>query len=784
MAFVLSGAVFSGSAFAAFRGRDGLLVLQPTRGSGLVLVGSHGGNVRRICTDASGCGTPVDPRWSPNGRELVFDDGHGSRQEIITAGGTCLWCLSAPALSPIGGSEPAFTSNGSGITFAGRRGTSSQGLWELGVGAAAPERRYSDPFTDAVSSSSATVAATRAGYVWVGDIGALRRLARGSSPSLSPGGTKVALTRGRWIYVVRVRGHESRRIALGGAPAFSPDGRSVAYIGAGGRVYVVSARGGHPRLVPGVRARAVDWQPLPSNEVTSCAEANGHIVATDGAETIRAASSASADHIGWNGCLTALGVPWHLNGSTEGDGYSTDLTDTALADPLAALNFYYSDKYGDQTDTIDVYDLRDGKLVSTNASPCPAEGTGCSVDSLQLNASGFTAWHATESVFYIPLTGISCPSTTVCVAVDAVGNVVTSTDPGAGEASAWTSATVDGSNPLTGVSCPTTTLCVAVDAAGNVVTSTDPTGGASAWQVAHVGMVLTGVSCTTTSLCVAVGLGGQAVTSTDPTGGAGAWTAADIDAGNSLTGISCPSSGLCVAVDAEGQILSSIDPSGGAAAWTSALIAGTPAFVGVSCPAVSLCVAAGNESNTTGVLPGSGFQGSHAIVSTDPTGGASAWSTANVGPGILPASSVACASVSLCVLSATGEAIVSTDPAGGQAGWPQTLAPSSFIGSSASGLSCPSAALCAGVTDEGAILTSTSPASATPDWMGATVEVPQCGGYTVCELEQIGAEDSQGMSVLDSIVTPDGGHELANLHLSGDELTWTDNGVPRSATLG
>jgi hypothetical protein len=91
------------------------------------------------------------------------------------------------------------------------------------------------------------------------------------------------------------------------------------------------------------------------------------------------------------------------------------------------------------------------------------------------------------------LSAVSCPSGSLCVGVDYWGNVVTATDP-TGGASAWTVAPVDPNGPalgfvdqpsLTGVSCPSVSLCVAVDRAGNVLTSANPTGGSSAWTVAH-----------------------------------------------------------------------------------------------------------------------------------------------------------------------------------------------------------------------------------------------------------------------------------------------------------
>ena len=66
------------------------------------------------------------------------------------------------------------------------------------------------------------------------------------------------------------------------------------------------------------------------------------------------------------------------------------------------------------------------------------------------------------------------------------------TDPTAG-ASAWTLASV---NPkgrgIHGLSCPTASLCVAVDYAGNVLTSTDPTGGPGAWSAAAIDRSPTG----------------------------------------------------------------------------------------------------------------------------------------------------------------------------------------------------------------------------------------------------------------------------------------------------
>src|SRR4029453_10415951 len=75
------------------------------------------------------------------------------------------------------------------------------------------------------------------------------------------------------------------------------------------------------------------------------------------------------------------------------------------------------------------------------------------------------------------------------------------------------------------VSCPSPSLCVAVDGDGNVVSSTQPTASASAWKVTRVpGRPRFGhISCPSRSLCVAVGANGVVATSRHPTGGGRRW---------------------------------------------------------------------------------------------------------------------------------------------------------------------------------------------------------------------------------------------------------------------
>src|SRR5664279_5486530 len=69
------------------------------------------------------------------------------------------------------------------------------------------------------------------------------------------------------------------------------------------------------------------------------------------------------------------------------------------------------------------------------------------------------------------LTAVSCPSRSLCVAVDATGAIITSSRPSTGP---WKRIIVPGAAAFNGVACPSESLCIAVDQAGDVVSSSDP----------------------------------------------------------------------------------------------------------------------------------------------------------------------------------------------------------------------------------------------------------------------------------------------------------------------
>jgi hypothetical protein len=357
---------------------------------------------------------------------------------------------------------------------------------------------------------------------------------------------------------------------------------------------------------------------------------------------------------------------------------------------------------------------------------------------------------------------MSCPSSSLCVAVDGYGNVVTSTDP-TGGTSKWTAVAID-NFALNDISCASTTLCVAVDQNGDVLTSTNPTGGAGAWAVTkidtHFAAYLVGVSCVPgQALCVAIDPFGNAFSSNDPSGGAGAWSKSGTD--DFLSSISCPSTSLCVAEGGDGSgkgdIVTTTDPGGASPSWALPQEVATRGFTGnISCSSSSLCVAAASpDSGSTGNLlvstnPTGGPTAWTATSlpnplgavtcasdslclamdyngaiwsSTNPTGGASAWSsTANdltdpyEGPVVYD--DLACASTSMCLALTGGAAASATAPTGGTSAWTDELIDDT---DSLTAASCPSSSFCASVDSLGNVATSTNPAGGAGAWSATNI---------------------------------------------------------------
>lgn len=231
-------------------------------------------------------------------------------------------------------------------------------------------------------------------------------------------------------------------------------------------------------------------------------------------------------------------------------------------------------------------------------------------------AQSSSKWHREFIDKKLAITGISCPSAQLCVAVDSHGQVMHSTHPLDG-VTAWShAARIDkatqpggGYAGLSAISCPTTTLCVAVDNAANgqVAFTTDPTGPASAWTLTTIGsgVTLDTVSCASATFCMIGGTDGYYTT--DPTGGSSAWkaTTALTSSYSVIASLTCNTIKLCVGVGygnaGVGLATASSTPS--TSTWSGALIGTNPpapnaqVVDSVACPARNFCVAADAASN-------------------------------------------------------------------------------------------------------------------------------------------------------------------------------------------
>lgn len=338
----------------------------------------------------------------------------------------------------------------------------------------------------------------------------------------------------------------------------------------------------------------------------------------------------------------------------------------------------------------------------------------------------------------IGLSGISCPTESLCVAVGGrQGTLAFSQSPTAGAGSwQWTKleypvgpgrTCVEGdpdclspSGALEAVSCASESLCALTTYDGWIFVSTDPSGGAGAWLPVNVNGIsqqgaahLISISCPSPSFCATVSGGsnnsnsGRILTSTDPT--SGRWQSVQLSSSIDFRSISCGTPSLCVAVAKEGRVFVSTDPTGGAGAWRAA---GTPGGPGdleaVDCVATQLCAA----GNMTG----------NVLSSTNPAGGVPTWTETNAG-GSVQITGVSCPTANACVaVDNNGDVTTSSDPTGGSASWHfENLIPFRATnpeqeppppGNALFAASCASVSLCALAGTEGRIFTSTDPFSA------------------------------------------------------------------------
>lgn len=109
--------------------------------------------------------------------------------------------------------------------------------------------------------------------------------------------------------------------------------------------------------------------------------------------------------------------------------------------------------------------------VATCWTRCPPRGPRGIVARSRNAGAKHPSWTAASHPGAGDLIAVDCPSAALCVATSDSGDVLTSTNPAAARPR-WTLRKIDGHEPITAISCPSARLCVAVDERGNVIVGT------------------------------------------------------------------------------------------------------------------------------------------------------------------------------------------------------------------------------------------------------------------------------------------------------------------------
>jgi hypothetical protein len=243
-------------------------------------------------------------------------------------------------------------------------------------------------------------------------------------------------------------------------------------------------------------------------------------------------------------------------------------------------------------------------LASCNTTTCaPAWTEETKIDTTQASATTPSA-----------LTGVDCPTTTLCVAVDYIGDAMIASNPAT---TPWkTKAPVASSGePLTGVGCDAALACIVVDGAGDGEVDDSLTASSSSWSSPQtiVPSGASAISCvaSSTALCAVADGSGAIATTTDPAAATPRWTSQTVDAGQELNAIACPSVGSCVAGDGSGDA-----------------VIGYGDFLAVSLPGAGTGSVTGTGAGATGSCPSlcdTGYPSTANVTLTESPAGGSAF---------------------------------------------------------------------------------------------------------------------------------------------------------------
>jgi hypothetical protein len=517
-------------------------------------------------------------------------------------------------------------------------------IWVVGRGRAA--RFLASGTGPSFSPSGRTIVFTRRGWIWAISAGGgrPRRLVRGSAAVFSPDGRSLAfIGRGDRVYVSGTRGRHARLVPGVRARAldWQPVPRHVANrcpVPAGATLLAQSAE-------------AV----VTVNPANAFAPWSGCLRATGKRRALAALTTAGSGYTNTLSGLQLAGrfVGFVLNYSDKYGGclnsvHRVDLGNGASIQP-------YQGCYGIDGLGLDSSGFLAWRAFEQVAGPHPliaaacasstvcvaGDGLGNAAASTTPSTGGWTLSHVAPS-----FAGMTCArGSTFCVGWVG-GNVMTSTDP---TSTAWSApTTIDPNNQIADIACPSSSLCVAVDGAGNVLTDNGGTWSSTSLDAGHF---LDGVSCPTTTFCVAVGQGGDVLV-----WNGSAWTKNPQPAESNvfaIGGVACPATNLCVSTDPNGHILTTHNPSlPGAWAQTSIPGAGFLSQHEPVCPSTTLCVVPDGGGNL--------------LVSTAPGSATPAWTSIHLASSPNAIATVACAPASTVCLATDedGNVLSTTNPTG------------------------------------------------------------------------------------------------------------------------
>ena len=288
----------------------------------------------------------------------------------------------------------------------------------------------------------------------------------------------------------------------------------------------------------------------------------------------------------------------------------------------------------------------------------------------------------------------------------------------------WSSAKlVDHARPygdpaeIGGVSCPSQSLCIGVGSHGTVVATRGAT-----TKVVNSGLdsylVMHDVSCPTTKLCVAIA-GNTVVSTTNPGATKPTWKQVRLKVGIGLLAtINCPTASLCVASADRRVWALTTKPTGDASAWKPTTLAAPGQFIGaLGCARGSkLCVAS---------ISGGGGTGARFATTTNPAGGRNAW-TMSAAPA--SATWISCPSTALCVGISYDDILASTNPSTGGGSWTAAPVLPTGLGIALTAVDCASASRCTAAVSDGTVLTSSDPAGGAAAWTRSGVIGPGAFG--------------------------------------------------------